>query len=425
MNKRKILLPILFVVLGVGGFAALRATRPVQPPVPAQEPAWRIETLVVEPGTYSPSLSLNGKVESPDFTQAAAPGFGRVSRVLVREGQRVAKGTLLLALDERDFAPKVAQARGAVAELEAAIRSENLRQAADLDQLDQERKLLEFAHADLVRFEQLQKENFYSQAAVDQSRANLSRQQITLRSRELTISDHEARLAQLDARLVQARANLDQARLAWERSRVTAPFAGYVAKVMVAEGDQVNSGQVLLTVYPSDALEVRAKIPAPYQEELLALLAGGQHPEATATLGAAPLKLRLTRAAAAADTRGLDGFFQVIDGDPALRLGSLLSVDLTRPALADVVAVPYSALYNNRLVYRVGGDRLQPVEVEVLGELAGAAPRLLVRGPLAKGERVLVTHLPNAVTGLKVIVSTATAKPVPGASPGAQRDAGP
>lgn len=405
MDKRKVLLPLLFVAVGAGGFAALRATRAVQPPVPASEPSWRIETLTVAPGSYSPTLTLNGTVESPEFTQAAAPGFGRVARLLVREGQRVAKGDLLVALDERDFAPKVAQARGAVEELEAAVRSENLRHAADLDQLDQERKLLEFAHADLARFERLQKENFYSQAAVDQSRANLSRQQITLRSRELTISDHEARLGQLQARLVQARANLDQARLALERSRVMAPFAGYVAKVMVAEGDQVNGGQVLISLYPMAALEVRAKIPAPYQEELLALLAGGRHPEASARLGTATLRLRLERAAAAADTRGLDGFFRILEGDPAVRLGSLLSVDLNRPPVADAVAVPYGALYNNRVVYRVAAGRLQAVPVEVIGEQAGATPKLLLRGPLAAGDRLMTTHLPNAVTGLKVEVA--------------------
>lgn len=402
MNKRKLLLPLIFLALGLGGFAVLKATRSQQPPVPAREPFWRIETMTVEPGSHSPMLTLNGKVESPEFTQAAAPGVGRVTRVLVREGQAVTRGALLLVMDERDFAPRVAQAQGAVEELAAAIRSENLRHAADLDQLEQERKLLAFADADLTRFERLQKENFYSQAAVDQSRASLSRQQITLRSRELAISDHQARLAQLDARLVQARANLEQARLAYDRSRVTAPFDGYVAKVMVASGDQVNTGQALLALYPAAGLEVRAKIPSTYQDELLAMLAAREHPEAAVNLGSSRLRLRFDRAAAAADTRGLDAFFKVVEGGHAVRLGSLLTVELARPAVADSIVVPYAALYNGRMVYRVEGDRLKAVPVEVVGEQPGDKPMLLVRGGLARGERLMVTHLPNAVTGLKV-----------------------
>lgn len=406
MNKRKLILPVVFLALGIAGFAALKATKPQQPPAPVKEPSWRIETVVVEPGRHGAVLTLNGKVESPEYTQAAAPGLGRVVRVAVREGQAVAKGALLAVLDERDFAPKVAQAQGAVAELEAAVKSENLRHASDLDQLEQERKLLEFANADVARFERLKEENFYSQAAVDQSRASLSRQQITLRSRELTIGDHQARLAQLDARLIQARANLDQARLALDRSRVTAPFAGYVAKVAVAEGDQVNTGQALVALYPADALEIRAKAPSTQQDVLLGLLAQGQRPEARARLGDGVVKLRFDRAAAAADTRGLDAFFRVVGGGAALRLGSLVTVEMDRPPVADAVAIPFGALYNGRTVYRVEGGRLKAVEVETVGELAGDKPSLLVRG-LAKGDRIMTTHLPNAVTGLKVEVAAA------------------
>jgi multidrug efflux pump subunit AcrA (membrane-fusion protein) len=404
MNKRKLILPIVFLALGIGGFAALKATKPQQPTAPVKEPSWRIQTVVVEPAQHGAVLTLNGKLESPEYTQAAAPGFGRVARVAVREGQAVARGALLVQLDERDFAPKVAQAQGAVAELEAAVKSENLRHVSDLDQLEQERKLLDFANADVARFERLKEENFYSQAAVDQSRASLSRQQITLRSRELTIGDHQARLAQLEARLIQARANLDQARLAQERSRVTAPFAGYVAKVAVAEGDQVNTGQALVALYPATALEVRAKVPSTQQEVLLGLLAKGQHPDARARLGDAVVRLRFDRVASAADSRGLDAFFRVVDGGAALRLGSLVTVEMDRAPVADAVAVPYSALYNGRTVYRVEAGRLKAVEVEAVGELAGDKPMLLVRG-LAKGDRIMTTHLPNAVTGLKVEVA--------------------
>lgn len=51
------------------------------------------------------------------------------------------------------------------------------------------------------------------------------------------------------------------------RARVTAPFAGFVAKVEVAEGDQVNTGQSLVSLYPATGLEARAKLPATQQDE--------------------------------------------------------------------------------------------------------------------------------------------------------------
>lgn len=405
MNKKKLLLPLLLLAVGIGGFAALKATRPKPVAAAPQEQVWRVQTLTVEPAALSPVLRLNARVESPALTRAAAPGVGRVSRVLALEGQGVRRGQLLLELDPRDFEPRLAQARAQVQELEAAMESERLRHAADLDQLDQERRLLEFAAADVERFERLKQENFYSQAAVDQGRQSLARQQINLRNRELAIQEHRARMAQLKARLMQAQANLSQAELAFARSRVVAPFDGIVAERLVAEGDQVNAGQTLISLYPSAGLELRAKIPAPYEAEIQSELSRGRNLEATAQVGDERITLQLVRLSGAADTRGLDAFFRVQSATTRLRVGGLVTLQLQRPVVQDAIAIPYSALHAGRYVYRVEAGRLRAIPVQVLGEMAGERPLLLIKSEaLKKGDQVMVTQLPNAVTGLRVAV---------------------
>jgi HlyD family secretion protein len=417
MNKKKIFLPILLLLLGVGGFAALKATKPEPPLVAPKEPVWRVQSLAANLSTLSPVTNLNGRVESPEHTRAAAPGVGRVLHVHVREGQIVSPGHVLLELDPRDFQPRVDQARAEVDELQAAIASEKLRHQADLEQLAQERKLLEFAAADVARFEQLRLENFYSQSAVDQSRQNLARQQITLRSRELAVADHQARMSQLQARLSKARANLEQAELALQRSRVLASFAGYVAKVEVAVGDQVNSGQSLIALYPAAGLEVRAKLPATLQDAFLASMHRGARPKATAQVAGETLQFTLMRSAGSADARGLDAFFVAEKPSPNLRVGELVNLQVWREPEKNVVAIPYVALFGGRQVYRIEAGRLNAVEVEVLGDAGGdvgdkaggnagsSAQRLLVRSPqLKQGDELLATHLPNAISGLKVEV---------------------
>lgn len=409
MNKKKVILPVLLLALGFGGFVALKSTRPKPPLAAVKEPVWRVQTVTVNPTVLSPMTTLNGRVENPEQTRAAASGVGRVLHVRVREGQVIAPGQRLLELDPRDFQPRVEQARGEVAELDAAIASEELRHKADVDQLDQERRLLDYAAADVGRFEQLRKENFYSQSAVDQSRQNLARQQITLRSRELAIADHKARLAQLKARLLKAQANLDQAKLALTRSHVIAPFAGFVAKVEVAEGDQVNSGQNLLTLYPAVGLEVRAKLPATQQDGFLAAMRRGERPRATAVVAGETLEFSMMRSAGAADARGLDGFFVARRPAVNLRMGELVSLQVARAPVPDAVAVPYAALFGGRQVYRIEAGRLKALDVEILGDAGGdfgeTAARLLVKSPvLKKGDVLLATHLPNAISGLKVEV---------------------
>lgn len=411
MNKKKVLLPVLLLALGVGGFVALKVTRPKPPQAVVKEPVWRVQAMSAQISTLSPVTRLNGRVESPEQTKAAAPGTGRVLKVAVREGQAVQPGQHLLELDPRDFQPRVDQARGEVDELQAAIGSEQLRHQADLDQLKQERQLLDFAAADVARFEQLRKENFYSQSAVDQSRQNLARQHITLRSRELSVADHQARLLQLQARLAKSRANLEQAELALQRSRVVAEFAGYVAKVEVAVGDQVNSGQSLLTLYPVAGLEVRAKLPATQQDEFVSALRRGARAQATAMVAGEILQFTLARSAAAADARGLDAFFVASRPAANLRVGELVSLEVARAPVPDVVAVPYAALFGGRQLYRIVDGRLQALDVTVLGDAGGAGDsgnsvaRLLVKSPeLKQGDLLLTTHLPNAVSGLKVEV---------------------
>lgn len=406
MNK-KVLLPILLLAAGIAGFAALKATRPKPPATVVKQPVWRVQVVTAQAANRSPMVSLYGRVESPEQTRAAAPGVGRVLRVAVREGQAIAPGQFLLELDPRDFQPKVDQARGAVAELEAGIKSEELRNQADADQLAQERKLLGFAAAEVERFERLRQENFYSQSAVDQGRQNLTKQEITLRTRELAIADHAARMAQLRARLIQARATLEQAELALKRSRISAPFAGYVAKLEVAVGDQVNTGQSLISLYPLAGLEVRAKLPATLQDEFLAALHRGEHARATAQVAGQPLEFRLTRTAAAADASGLDAFFTARHPVTTLRVGELVDLRVARGLVANAIPLPYSALFDGHRVYRIEsgarGRQLQALDVEVVGDDGGKPPALLVTSPqLKQGDLLLATHLPNAVSGLRV-----------------------
>jgi HlyD family secretion protein len=138
-----------------------------------------------------------------------------------------------------------------------------------------------------------------------------------------------------------------------------------------AVGDQVNTGQSLISLYPAAGLEVRAKLPATQQDEFLAAMAKGGQSHASARVGGETLAFRLVRSAGAADARGLDGFFALSSPSAALRVGELVTLEVARAPVDGVVAVPYTALYNGSQVYRIEAGRLKALEVEVLGETGG------------------------------------------------------
>jgi len=402
-------LPAAIIVCAIAVFIGLKATRPQQPQVLPKERIWYVDTVIAQPQRLAPVLTLYGQVETPDLVKAAAPGPARVQQVLVREGSHITPNQLVLTLDPRDFEPKVQQARARVDELHARIASEQLRHASDREALKHDQSLLKLAHLAVERAEKMKRKKLGSAAALDQAREVYERQALVLTARKLELDDHTARLDQLHAQLQQAEAELASARLDLERSRIHAPFTGYVAQVEVAGVDQVTANQFLLSMYPSDKLEVRAKIPAPFQAELQRAVAGEKRLQAAADFAGAPLQLTLDRIAGEADPRGIDAFFRIDRGAAQLRLGSRLSLALQRPAHDDAVVIPAAALYGSHRIYTLVDGRLQGIDVTRLGERIGAhgSPELLITSPqLQAGDRIVTSHLPNAVTGLR-------AEPVP------------
>ncbi|QJQ99793.1 HlyD family efflux transporter periplasmic adaptor subunit [Halomonas sp. PGE1] len=409
MLKR--LLPLLILALGIAGFMALRLTRPEPPPAVPQERSWRVEALTVAHAEHVPVLQLFGELVAPERVSLAAPIAARVAERPVRDGQRVAEGALLVALDDADLLPPLRQAEAEVADLEAQAENERLRHANDRQALAREQEILASANRQLERNRSLVERNLASQADLDAARDAVARARLSVTTRESAVAEHPSRLASLEARLARARATLETAGRDRERGRVLAPFDGVVTGVQVAPGDQVAARAPLLSLYPGEGLELRARVPSRFQAELAASLERGEPLHATAEEGGQ--RFVLSGLAGESDPAGTEAIL-ALDGPAAgLRPGALVAVLLERPALADTLAVPFAALHGSDLLYRIDDDaRLERARVERLGETIGPDGErwLLVRAPgLAAGDRVIATHLPNAMQGLRVEVAEAPA----------------
>lgn len=390
------LLPFLILLIAAVGFLVLRATRPELPPAEARERVWRVEAHVLAAGSMHPTLVLYGRIEAPDRIRAAAPVGGRVLEIGVRDGDRVEPGTVLARLDPRDLEPRVTQAA-------ADVERERIRHRHDQEAIAQERTLLQLAEAKLERFERLKNARLGAESAFDQAREEVARVRLSLSQRQQAIAEHPARLAQLQARLAEARRDA-------ERGAIVAPFAARIGRVEVAAGDQVQPGQTLLSLYSSDALYLRARVPAIYAEELRTALARGEPLLARAEFGATPLLARLDRIAGEADARGVDVLLRLDDASK-VPVGAFVNAVLERPLASGVFTIPPAALHGGDRVYRIEDDaRLRAVPIVRAGERReGNTLELLVRAAapgdlLRDGTRILATHLPHAIDGLAVEV---------------------
>lgn len=406
---RRRLLPLLILALGVAVFLVLRATRPEPEGAAPGERRWRVETLEATLAEHAPRLTLYGEITAPEAVTISAPLTGRLAERPVGDGQRVAEGELLLALDQADVAPVVARAEARVADLQAQLEAERVGHASDRDALARERELLDNARRRLARIRSLAGRDLASSADLDDARDALARARVTVAAREGRIAEHPARLARLEAGLAEARAGLAEARRDAARARVSAPFDGVIGEVSAAPGERVTEGAELLSLYPRDGLELRALVPAPYLAELQAALAAGRRPIATGE-GA---RFVLTGFSGRSEPGGIQAILRLLDGGEALRPGSLVDVRLRRPPVADSLAVPASALYGEGDLYlRDADDRMRRVAVTRHGPVPGpdGDSWVLVSGEgLADGQSVIVSHLPNALEGLRVEAADGTA----------------
>ncbi|MGA1561972.1 MAG: efflux RND transporter periplasmic adaptor subunit [Gammaproteobacteria bacterium] len=366
--------PWLILLAAFAVFILLRATKPEPPPVKVTELRAQVAAELIQIETLHPEVLVYGVTESPGTSKLTAAITAYVESVPALEGQTVAADALLIQLDPRD---------------------------ASL--LREQRK------ADLLNAE----------AEVELQRTQLERMQTLLSSQAISQQDVDrtrAAFQQAEASVARNRALLEQAELDLVRTEIRAPFAARVLDVSVSQGERVRAGDPLVSLHELARTEVRAQIPARFVAQVRSALERGETLTARGDLDGVPLQLRLDRLAANASrgSGGIDGLFRVDAELAEIALGRAFSLRLQLPAQADVVALPFTALYSLDRVYRITAeDRLEAIAVEWLGErMHTEGSQVLVRSPLLQeGDRILMTQLPDAIQGRAVQIIGAEAAP--------------
>lgn len=425
---KKFIIPIIIFILAFAFFKVMLSTNDKTPDIEFKEHVWRVDHRIIEKQTLSPSMTLYGKIESSALLNAAAPVSSQVEKILVKEGQRIEKGQLMLVLDQADFEPLLKQTQARVAELHALIKAEDLRHSLNVNSLENEKKLLALSEKALSRAEKVKKQNLGSISETEQAMQQVEIQRLSFNLKQFSVNEHPIRVEQLQARLLQAEADQAKSRLALQRSQVYAPFSGIVAKVNVAQGDRVNANEKLLSFYSLEQLEIRAKLPINLLYEIQQNLIEGMKLTGSASTGGHQVKVILDRLSGEGQASGIDAIFSINDLDEKssyhLRIGSIVVLNIQRSAQKNLIKVPYQAMYGTNRLYKIIENRLELVNVKTIGEyrplvmqevqrepiVPGQSQLLIQSDDLYVGDAILSTHLPNAYTGLKVEMVVKTEK---------------
>ena len=407
-TSAKIILPFLVLLIASVLYFSLVSSRTEREKPALTEKVWQIDVIEARQQTVSPSVTLYGRIESPEQLKAAAPGGGIIEKVFVRNGARVEQGQPLVTMDRRDFAASLLQAEADLRDIDNQIAELKIRYQSNQVSLETERDLLALANDEVQRLVKLKKQNLSADTALNSARSELGRRRLEVTARELAVESHPAQLQILMARHDRSKAELDQARLAMDRSSIKAPFDAIISEVGVAAGDRVSLGQILISLFPVSNLEIRAHLPINYVKSVQLALTEGKQLDASVSNRKYLGRFPLIRLAGEAEATGIDAYFAIDSIAEQLRPGELLPLSLMLPAETGVFAVPYQAVYGNSRVYRVVENRLQALDVASIGQssIEGGRSLVLIRSSDIKpGDQIAITHLPNAVSGLKVQIN--------------------
>ncbi|NLL14810.1 MAG: efflux RND transporter periplasmic adaptor subunit [Fibrobacter sp.] len=211
---RKIVLPI-FILLAIILAYLLFLRKPS---------AVKVTVTEVVRGDLTSTVSAPGIVRPLTEVQISSSINGIVQQLMVKEGQEVKKGDLLLQIDPSEFR---AQVRRAQAGLEVA--------QANLEQ----------ARSQWKRAEQLYKSNLISKQEYESARTNHLLSQ---------------------AQLKESRANLDQTLEQLQKTRITSPIEGTVIQINIEPGENVitgtldNPGTKLMVIADLSRMEVESQV---------------------------------------------------------------------------------------------------------------------------------------------------------------------
>jgi len=224
-----------------------------------------------------------------DITVISPKVEGYLKDVRVEDNQHVEVGQVLLVVDDRDFAAKLAQADAAVATAAAIAATYERRIKFQQAVIEQAAATVQSMEADLARarldyqrYTKLVTSDFASRQRFETADADSKKAEAALGKAKAAQIAEESQLAVIrsqkqeeEARLTQARASLQLARNDLDNTIIRAPVAGIVGNRAGRVGQYVKPGTQLLSLVPLPYVYVTAN----FKETQLTHMRPGQRAE--------------------------------------------------------------------------------------------------------------------------------------------------
>ena len=301
-------------------------------------------------------VSASGKIQATRQVNISAQQMGRVTRLAVKEGERVKAGQFLLEIDPE-------QLQGELQRGEASVVAARFSLERAKTNLEQARSNLELTRQNLTRQQELWKEGLTT-------RQELERAQNELKIREGDLKASEQEILTSEQRIKQEEASLSTNRYRLTQVISKAPIDGVVVRRNIEEGETAvvgtmnNAGSQLLTI--ADMSELKAEVEVDETDIPLVML--GQ--QARVTIDAVPDRTfrghvteignsPIQSTSASSTGRQATNFKVVIlldEAVPDVRPGFTCSAEIVTATRKEALSVPIQALTIRERLYDAAGN---------------------------------------------------------------------
>jgi HlyD family secretion protein len=251
-----------------------------------------VQTAKVAPQeTLISQVTASGEIKPTTYTNVTAQGFGRITDILVKEGDKVKKGDRLLLQENIQASADVQAQSAAINSAESGVlASEASYKAAQADLLMQEANL-EKAKLDWERGQGLYKDGLIPKQDFDQRKTGYDAAVAQVDSSRARVLSLKATLDQMRAQVMQGRAVLVHTQDILHKTVYTSPINGIVSYLPERVGDYVvpgiqnSNGSFLMTLSDMSVVTAEVKV----DETDIVMVKMGQ--DADVTIDAVPGKV--------------------------------------------------------------------------------------------------------------------------------------
>jgi HlyD family secretion protein len=187
-------------------------------------------------------VTASGEIKPLTYTNVLGEGIGKITEIVVKEGDHVKKGDVLLRLESVQPAADVSAQRAGIGAAEAGVKSADANDVSSQADVKSRAADLEHAKLDWERGQVLFKEGLIPKQDYDSQKAAYDGAVAALASAQARAEQARAQLGQARSTLTQNEAMLGRLSDILSKTTYTAPINGVVTYIAVRVGENVVPG---------------------------------------------------------------------------------------------------------------------------------------------------------------------------------------